>query len=171
MKTGKILSIAFGIIVMGAWVLPSFETIKELEKGVESLQIEKDKKLDEVKALEAIQEEGENKSESTLGAIPFSREQGQLIQSLRSIAARSGIVFRDLSFGKSENATIGAAQTTVSFSIEGPKRNIPTFLANVEGSNRFLGMDNLNVTMKETQNGTLASLNVVLYALSQDLSE
>ncbi len=168
-NTWKILSTATAIIAIGLWIVPSFENIKGLTTEINKLQEEKTKKNNNIKILRAKSEKGNKSSEAVLKAIPFSREQEVIIRDLKNISAKTGFVFRGLSFGKGQNPVVKAAQTTVSFSVLGQKKKIMEFLTLLENNTRFIGTDNLSISIKKKGEESLAELKISLYALSQEL--
>ena len=168
-NTWKILLTATAIITIGLWIVPSFENITILQDEVFALQNKKNEKNSTIKLFRAESKKAKNTSDVILKSIPYSREQEIIIRDLQSISARTGFVFKGLSFGKGQNPEVKASQTTVSFTVLGQKQRISEFLTLIETNTRFMGTDTLNITIKETENQSLAELKISLYAFSQEL--
>ncbi len=160
----KILAVGGGLLVLGFWVVPQWEQVKSLQLENTKLSNIKAQKTAAIKALTTSQKTG---SDEVLGQVPYTPEQAVLINDLRLISAKTGFIFRVLSFGQGENTTVGAAQTTVNFSVLGQKSKVIDFLKLIESNRRFIGMDNLSVNIQKKNEVELAELNVTLYAFSQ----
>lgn len=164
MNIWKILAVGGGIMVLGFWVSPQWEQVKLLQADLVDLGKLKTEKTAAVKALGTSVGTG---ADEVLQQIPYTPQQATLINDLRLISAKTGFVFRTLGFGKGENATVDAAQITVNFSVLGQKTKVVDFLKLIESNRRFIGMDNLSVSIQKKNEVELAELNVTLYAFSQ----
>lgn len=136
-------------------------TIEQLERDIEIVQAERT-------ALETQEAELGVALERSFDRIPGDNEQENILRDLQRISQSSGFAFNGLSFGKGFNAEVDTNQIMISFSVQGPYAQLFPFLRLIEQNNRFLGMNDLRLSITDNPTlGRTVSTDITLYALYQ----
>ncbi|MCK5460553.1 type 4a pilus biogenesis protein PilO [Candidatus Gracilibacteria bacterium] len=151
------------------WISPAWKEVKIEKKGVETLEILRDEKIKELQTLSEKKETLlDNDNQEILKKIPLTLEQENLIRDLTKISKETGFYFTSLSFGKGRNADVNAPQINLNFSVEGRLDKVQPFLSRIENNERFLGMNDLDLNIKDKNGLKIASFSVSLYAFAQE---
>lgn len=156
------------IPLFGFWIFPTLKVVESHKKEVSKLETIKSEKIKILKSLEAKKEELPTEEEQTLlKKIPLTLEQENLIRDIYKISKKTGFAFSSLGFGKGKNPDVDAPQMNIDFSVEGRLSYLKEFLTQIEQNERFLGMNNFNVGIKEKNGVKIVSLSVSLFAFAQ----
>lgn len=145
-------------------IAPTLTTIANLNKQYQDNKLVLDslnKKLSSLILLDSQYQEIQQDLEPIYGAIPRTPRMAYLSRQLETIAQDSNIIVRKLNFGTVElypntkNEPIYAFNFTVN--ITGEEQDINTFIANLIGFDRIVGIDKIS-TGKNEENKYDASI-------------
>lgn len=160
MKTSNILLTVALVVIAGFGINPLRKITLEREIKNDQLFIQKQAQIDRLIEVKNTEKETENTR-----AIPSSPEEIALINDINRIAKKTGFILPDSwSFSVGKNSDVGAEQISISFSLSGRRKQILSFLTEVEKNPRFMGVKDFSFTTDSTLAVPRTEMNIALYA-------
>ncbi len=167
-KNKSVFIYLLGIIICGYYTAPTYSENQKMTDQLLDLTEELNTKEAERDSLKLLKTEMKDAFEDVKKQIPIGAEQENVIRDLNRLVAASGLSFTSLSFAVGHNAQINVDHLSINFSVEGSVKQIRELLQRIEQNQRFMGLDNLNISGLEDQNNKKTTLSLNIYALFQD---
>lgn len=167
MKAWHIIVLIASGVLFGFVTQPMGEDVKSLKNQTSKLSEEIQTINTQLQEITRIQREEQNQQQELARRIPLQNQQENLIRDIQSIRTKSGFGYESISFRKGKNPVLGLPELKISFSTEGNKQNLLSFLELIEENERFLGMENLSITTRQEGSTPVVSFSVSLYAFYQ----
>ncbi len=167
MRAWHILTFLVGVIVLGTYVQPLREDVRNQERVFQTKESEIETLNEQLNTITQLQKEKSEFASEFVDSIPLAPEQDALLQDLYTLTLRHGFVFDAVSFTRGENPQVGIREIRASFNTEGSKRNLIPFLKSIEENKRFLGLKNLSITTSSEGSTETVRFGVDIYAFYQ----
>ncbi len=156
------------VIIYGAWTFPQWNEWQDKRIELNKLEKTTKEKTESIKKLKQTQANLESTEEDTLlDQVPLTLKQELIMLDLQRIVQESGFIFDGLSFAKKQNSQVEAPELIITFSAQGKKTSIPSFLKRIEENQRFMGLRDLKFSEGELNEVPIATISASVYSFAQ----